>query len=82
MLTSFTNESTNMTSKVQYVNLPFRTDMSHCYKVTLHDLDSDNYVGVSRHFATLDLAEAYARKLVFPNAGKISSPSFLPVIKS
>jgi hypothetical protein len=47
----------------------------------LHDLDSDNYVGVSRHFATLDLAEAYAKKLVFPKGGKIASPTFLPVIK-
>jgi hypothetical protein len=81
MLSSFTNESTNMMSKVQYVNLPFRKDLSNCYKVTLHDLDSDNYVGVSRHFATLDLAEAYAKQLVFPKGGKIASPTFLPVIK-
>ena len=68
-------------SKVQYVNPPFRKDTGHCYRVTLHDLDSDNYVGVSRHFATLDLAEAYAKKLVFPKGGKIASPTFLPVIK-
>jgi len=81
MLLSFTNESTNMMSKVHYVNLPFRKDLSHCYRVTLHDLDSDNYVGVSGHFATLDLAEAYAKKLVFPKGKKIASPTFLPVIK-
>ncbi len=63
MLMSITNAHANRVAHIDYVNLPFRSSPGNAYRVTLHDLDSNNYVGVQQFFSTLDLATAYAKKL-------------------
>jgi hypothetical protein len=77
---AYINTETQMMSEVYYVAAHFRTDSDHRYKVILRDIDSDSVAGVV-WFPCFDEANQFAEQLVFPSAGLVNSPTFLPVIR-